>query len=91
VTWLPVRRLSITPSIELADDRWSDVGTTPATVFPYIKTGAYSLIGLDATYQVTRGIQLSAGVKNLSDDYYQLAWGLPQAGRTFYLKTRTTF
>ena len=91
LTWSPIKRLSLTPSLDLADDRWSDKTTTPATPFPYIKTGAYSLLALDVTYQATKNIQVSAGVRNLSDDYYQLAWGLPQAGRTFYVKTRTTF
>jgi iron complex outermembrane receptor protein len=90
-TWSPFRRLSVTPSLDLADDRWSDISTAPVTPFPYIKTGAYSLPALNATYQATKNIQFSAGVKNLSDDYYQLAWGLPQAGRTFYLRTRTIF
>ena len=28
------------------------------------------------------------GFKNLTDDNYELAWGFPQPGRTFYVKTR---
>jgi iron complex outermembrane receptor protein len=90
-TWTPISRLDVTPSLELADDRWSDMTTTPAQPFPYVKTGAYHLFTLDATYQVAGNLELSAGVKNLSDDYYELAWGLPQQGRTFYVKTKTIF
>jgi len=90
-TWTPIGRVNITPSLELADNRWSNMDTTPAQPFPYVKTGAYHLLTLDATYQATKSLQFSAGVKNLSDDYYELAWGLPQPGRTFYVKTKTTF
>jgi iron complex outermembrane receptor protein len=28
------------------------------------------------------------GLKNLTDDNYELSWGFPQPGRTFYVKTR---
>jgi iron complex outermembrane receptor protein len=91
LTWSPIQKLNVTPSLELADNRWSDKTTTPAQAFPYVKTGAYNLLMLDATYQATKNVAVSIGAKNLSDDNYQLAWGLPQAGRTFYLKTKTTF
>ena len=29
----------------------------------------------------------SSGSENLTDDNYELAWGFPQPGRTFYFKT----
>jgi iron complex outermembrane recepter protein len=88
-TWQPVTPVRITPSLELADDRWSDVNPAPA--FPYVKTGAYTLFDLDATYAFPRGLELSLGFKNLLDDHYELAWGFPQPGRTFYVKTRVLF
>jgi iron complex outermembrane receptor protein len=88
-TWRPLSRLRLTPSVELADDRWSDVNPAPA--FPYVKTGAYSLVDFDATYELPHSVDVSLGFKNLLDDYYELAWGYPQPGRTFYLKTRMRF
>jgi iron complex outermembrane receptor protein len=88
-TWRPMSRLRLTPSLELADDRWSDVN--PALAFPYVKTGAYSLLDFDATYELPRSVDVSLGFKNLLDDYYELAWGYPQPGRTFYVKTRVAF
>jgi iron complex outermembrane receptor protein len=87
--WRPVEPLRITPSLEIADDRWSDVNPAPA--FPYVKTGAYSLLDLDASYALRRSLELSLGLKNALDDYYELAWGFPQPGRTFYLKTHVAF
>ncbi len=88
-TWRPTIPLRITPSLELADDRWSDVNPAPA--FPYVKTGAYALLDLDATYELPRGLDVSVGFKNLLDDNFELAWGYPQPGRTFYVKTRMLF
>ena len=31
------------------------------------------------------------GGRNLLDEYYELAWGFPQTGRTFFVKTRIGF
>jgi iron complex outermembrane receptor protein len=88
-TWQPTIPLRITPSLELADDRWSDMNPAPA--FPYVKTGSYALLDLDATYELPRGLDVSLGFKNLLDDNFELAWGYPQPGRTFYVKTRILF
>jgi len=86
--WRPVRRLTITPTLDLAGDRWSDVNTTPVPAFPYVRTGAYTLLDLAAQYAVVPNFDVAFGFKNLTDDNYALAWGFPQPGRTFYVKTR---
>ena len=39
-------------------------------------------------YSVVRNFDVVLGFKNLGDDNYSLAWGFPQPGRTFYIKTR---
>ena len=88
-SWRPLMALTITPSFELAGDRWSDVNPVPA--FPYVRTGQYALLSLGVEYIVQRNLELTAGFKNLTDDDYQLAWGFPQPGRTFYLKARALF
>jgi iron complex outermembrane receptor protein len=59
--WSKNNSNGVTPSLDLADDRWSDLNTAPAASFPYVKTGAYSLLGLDAPYQATNNIQFSVG------------------------------
>jgi iron complex outermembrane receptor protein len=86
--WRPVERLTITPSLDLAGDRWSDVNTTPVASFPYVRTGAYSLFDIAAQYGLARNLDVAIGFKNLTDDNYSLAWGFPQQGRSFYLKMR---
>ena len=87
--WRPARSLRTMASLDVAGDRWSDVN--PAPEFPYVRTGAYAMLDLDATYTLPRGLELSLGLKNALDKYYELAWGYPQQGRTFYAKTQVRF
>jgi iron complex outermembrane receptor protein len=87
--WRPVAPLRTMARVEVASDRWSDMNPAPA--FPYIRTGAYALLDVDATYTLPRGLELSLGLKNALDEYYELAWGYPQQGRTFYAKTQLRF
>jgi iron complex outermembrane receptor protein len=89
LTWRPADRVTVTPNLEVAGDRWSDVNPPPA--FPYLRTGAYRLLNLDAKYTLVRGFELAAGFTNLLDENYELVWGFPQPGRAFYLKTRAFF
>ena len=56
--------------------------------FPYVRTGAYTLLNLAAEYTIARNVSVVFGFRNLTDDNYELAWGFPQPGRTFYFKTR---
>lgn len=84
--WRPVDRLTITPSVDIAGDRWSDVNPAPA--FPFVRTGAYAVIDVAAQYDLSRTVNVVLGLKNLSDENFELAWGFPQPGRSFYIKTR---
>jgi iron complex outermembrane receptor protein len=86
--WRPIERLTIAPALDIAGDRWSDVNRTPVPAFPYVRTGGYTLLDLSAQYSVQRSIDVVFGLKNLADETYELSWGFPQPGRTFYVKTR---
>jgi iron complex outermembrane receptor protein len=86
--WRPLETLTLTPSLDLAGDRWSDVNTTPVPAFPYLRTGSYTLLDVSAQYVVQQGFDVVCGMKNLLDQNFELAWGFPQQGRTFYVKTR---
>ncbi|MGD9536215.1 MAG: TonB-dependent receptor plug domain-containing protein [Alphaproteobacteria bacterium] len=91
VAWEPLEAFTVTPSLEIAGDRWSDVSTNPAQAFPFTRTGAYTLANIQAEYAILDNLELAAGVKNLFDENYELAWGLPQPGRSFYVKGRLIF
>jgi iron complex outermembrane recepter protein len=86
--WRPVETLTVTPSLDVAGDRWSDVNTNPVPPSPHIRTGSYTLLDLSAQYSVQRNFDVVFGLKNLTDRNYELSWGFPQPGRTFYVKTR---
>jgi iron complex outermembrane receptor protein len=86
--WRPIETLTITSSLDLAGNRWSDVNRNPVPAFPYVRTGSYTVFDLSTQYSVERNLDVVVGFKNLADQHYELAWGFPQPGRTFYLKTR---
>ncbi len=90
-TWRPNKAIALTPSVEAADDRWSDKTTNPVTPLPYVQTGAYTLLNADATFRLPTGLELAVGLKNLLDENYELAWGYPEVGRTAYMKFRIAF
>jgi iron complex outermembrane recepter protein len=84
--YAPVESLSITPSVEYADDRWSDV-----TGGGYRKVGAYTLLNLQAEYTIAQGIGIALGAHNLLDKNFELAWGFPEQGRSYYVKLKADF
>lgn len=87
-SWRPVAPLTITPTLDVAGDRWSDVSTSPVQAFPFRRTGAYTLFDLSAQLALSRRLDIVGGLKNVGDDHYELSWGFPQPGRTFYIKAR---
>lgn len=85
VSYRPIDSLTVMPSLEVADSRWSDV-----TGGGYLKVGSYTLANLQAQY--TRGsFDVVVGGRNLLDKNYQLAWGFPEAGRTWFAKFRVSY
>jgi len=86
-TWSATEQLSFTPSLELADNRWT--ANTAGTY--YYKLGAYQLVNFEAQYKFNPQFTLSLGAKNLLDQNYQLVDGFPEAGRSFYANARVTF
>lgn len=89
VEWAPVARLSVTPSVEFASNRWSDINVTGTTGFT--RTGSYVLADLQVDCLVTDNARVSLGGRNLLDRNYELADGFPEQGRTMYFKFRMDF
>jgi iron complex outermembrane recepter protein len=85
-TWVPIQNLSLTPNVEFASDRWSDV-----TGGTYRRTGEYTLLNLQAQYAATENVVVALGGRNLLDEDFQLADGFPEAGRTLFAKLQITF
>jgi len=87
-SWRPVEKLTIRPSVEYADQRWTVTTTTPLA---YYKTGSYLLVNLSADYAVTDNLTATVGAQNIGDQDYQLTDGFPEAGRSFYVSLRAKF
>lgn len=83
LAWQPWPAFTIMPSIEYADDRWSDL-----TGGAYTRTGQYTLVNLQIEYRMRSGWQAAVGGRNLTDEEYELAWGFPEPGRSWYAKLR---
>ena len=74
--WQPIDRLTITPSLDVAGDRWSDVNAGTG-VFPTSRTGAYTLVNLAAQYAVARNFDVVFGFKNLDRRQLRAGVGVP--------------
>ena len=72
---------SITPSVELASDRWSDV-----TGGGYVRTGDYTLLNLQVQYRGSDLWEIAVGGTNLPDENFELAHGYPEPGRNVYVR-----
>ncbi len=95
LAWSPIGALTITPSFELASDRYSVVTSEPlaagAFIPRYVKTGAFALVNIQAEYQFTDNFSAAIGGTNLTDENFALAEGFPEAGRQFFTNARLKF
>ncbi|SFG39689.1 iron complex outermembrane recepter protein [Novosphingobium sp. CF614] len=85
--WAPMDGLHILPNADIASSRWTV--NTAGTL--YYRTGSYVLANLTVNYELREGIEVGAGARNLFDDYYVLADGFPEPGRSFFLSFRYGF
>jgi iron complex outermembrane receptor protein len=54
-------------------------------------TKDFTLVDLKIAYRVTKEFEVSAGIKNLFDEYYYYTEGHPEEGRSYYATVRYTF
>lgn len=86
LTYAPSTRWSITPSFELAGDRWSEV-----TGGGFVWIGDYRLLNLQFQYRGSELWEVAVGATNLTDEDFQLAHGYPEPGRGGYARLRLNF
>src|SRR5215471_15338118 len=84
ITWNITPRLSFTPNLQLASDRWTN--TTSGS--SYYKTGSFTLWNFEADFAVTDNIDFQVGGRNLLDSNYQIVGGFPSEGRNFFVNLR---
>jgi len=91
--WSPTPRLHVVPSVEAASNRTTLASTTPTPpgVPFYYRTGSYVQGSVRVDYEVTDGIQIGVGARNLFDDNYRLVDGFPEPGRSFFASVRARY
>jgi iron complex outermembrane receptor protein len=91
-TYTPIAALSWINTFEYDSSRYSLGGTstTPGSTTNYM-TGDEAVINTRIIYQATKALFLEAGINNLLDRNYYLAYGYPEAGRSYYGNVRYKF
>ena len=85
--WTALPRLHVLPNLDVASDRWTV--NTAGTL--YYRTGAYALANMRIDYDLSSGVQLGVGARNLFDDNYQLVDGFPEPGRSVFVTLRARY
>lgn len=85
--WQPVAGLHLVPSLEAASTRW----TSNSAQTVYYRTGAYATANLKVSYEVVKGLEAEAVVRNITDRNVQLMDGYPEEGRSVFLGARYSF
>jgi iron complex outermembrane receptor protein len=86
--WTVLPRLHLVPSADIASSRWTVTDVAPIV---YYRTGAYVNGAIKAEYQLRHGTSISASVRNLFDQNYQLVDGYPEAGRSYQLSLKASY
>jgi len=86
LSYQPIDSLTIMPSVEVADDRWSEITATT-----YTQLGNYVLANLQVQYRMGDTWDFVVGGRNLLDEDFTLAYGLPEPGRSYFAKFRAQF
>lgn len=85
--WMPYENITISPNLALYSSRWS----TDRLENNFFKTKGFVLANVNVNYKLNENFEFDAGVKNIFDTNYQLAYGFPEPGRTFYLSSAIKF
>lgn len=75
--YTPIKVLSFLADLETDSQRYSSSNGVRIAK-------AFTIINAKATYEIIKGLQIEAGVRNLLDKNYALSEGFPMAGRTFF-------
>lgn len=85
--WMPYENITISPNLALYSSRWS----TDRLENNFFRTKGFVLANVNVNYKLNENFEFDAGVKNIFDTNYQLAYGFPEPGRTFYLSSAVKF
>lgn len=73
----PLKPLSVLADIEYDSKRWSSTNGVRVAK-------GFTLVNAKVMYEITKGLRMEAGVRNLFDKNYELNEGYPMPGRTYF-------
>ncbi|OPY61779.1 MAG: Ferric enterobactin receptor precursor [Syntrophorhabdaceae bacterium PtaU1.Bin034] len=73
----PIKKLSILGDLEYDSKRWSSTNGVQVAK-------GFTVVNAKAMYEITKGLQIEAGVQNLFDKNYEISEGFPMPGRTYF-------
>lgn len=88
IDWRATSALTITPSMDVASDRWTVTSSSLVSPPLFYQTGAYTLFNLAVAYLFSPHADVLLGARNLTDRNYRLVDGFPEEGRNFYVSLR---
>ena len=84
----PFPGFTVTPSLEIASDRWTVTSSSAIVPARFYETGAYALANISADWAISPNVALLFTVRNLADENYVLVDGFPEEGRNATLSLR---
>ncbi len=81
----PFDGLTITPSVDIASDRWTVSSGAPIRFY---ETGEYALFNIAADWAISPNVSVLLSVRNLTDENVVLVDGFPEEGRNATLSVR---
>lgn len=92
LSWRPVPRLELVPSIDFASDRTTVTPASANGLAPvYYETGGYVTAGFRIDFDILPKVTLGVGGRNLFDSNYMLTDGFPEPGRTLFASLRARY
>ena len=92
LSWRPITRLEIVPSVECASDRTTVTPATANGLEPvYYDTGGYVTAAFRIDYAILPQVTIGMGGRNLFDADYMLTDGFPEQGRTLFASIRARY
>lgn len=85
IDYKPIPNLSIIPVFRYESNRYVDNEASSP------KTRPFFTMDLRVAYKFDFGLELNAGVKNITDKNYYYSEGFPEEGRTYYVGVRYLF
>ena len=85
--WMPYENLTVSPNVALYSSRWS----ADRLESNFFNLKGFALANINVNYKFNEKVEFDVGVRNIFDANYQLAYGFPEPGRTFYLSSAVRF